>query len=156
MAQPRHRRIWDAMVTRFGAISVAGGYNTDVRRCVKSPGSVAWLDVPPADRPWIGIISQPREITAEPRRWKIRAKFDLVAVVNASSEGDKNSLIDGLEDDILKAIGVDPRWGTNPDDSEPNAVMTDIEMDQVDDIPDPRQGALIVSLTVTYYREMFA
>jgi len=156
VSTPRHRLIWNAIVTRLQGITVANGYTTNVRTVVKSPGTVGWTNIAPHDRPWIGVIAQSRFPTAEPRRWRERAVYDLVCLLTASSEADKYNAVDALEDDIRKAIGTDMRWGTNPDDNDPNAVMTNIIEVKTDDITEPLQGALIMTIEVTYYREFFA
>lgn len=150
----RHRLIWDAIVTRFQGITTANGYNTNVRTVVKSPGAVAWETITPAMRPWIGVIAQGRETTALPGMLRIEATYHALCALTAGTEAEKNSAVDDLEDDILEAVHSDIHWGTNPDDNELNAVKTDLTITESDDIPDPRQGALIVTLRCTYYRKL--
>jgi hypothetical protein len=152
----RHRQIWDEIVSRMASIKTANGYATNVKTATKSPGIVAWTEIPPAARPWIGVISQSRYPTAEPRRWRERAQFDIVCILTARTEAEKFSAIDALDEDIRTAIGTDTRWGTNTDDGGPNAVTTNIVEIKTDDILEPLQGALVVTIEVIYFREMFA
>lgn len=156
MTTSRHRLIWDEIVSRMAAIKTASGYATNVKTATKSPGIVAWTEIPPSARPWIGVIAQSRYPTPEPRRWRERAQFDLVCILTAQTEDAKFTAIDALEEDIRAAIGTDMRWGTNPDDGDPNAVTTNIVEIKTDDILEPLQGALVVTIEVTYYREMLA
>jgi hypothetical protein len=114
MATPNSTEIVNDLVTALSAISVAGGYKTDVEtvsRTVKT-----WDEA--TQRPEIGVGKQP--VIYEPYApncLRCTMQVSLVAHILNATEAGRLTAVENLLDDIIKAIYTDHTRSSNAIDT---------------------------------------
>jgi hypothetical protein len=150
MATPSRKLILDNIKTVLEAINIAGGYKTTVKNV--EPVIKDWDAVTVEERPWIGFMPR-QQIFQHLPNGQIRVILPILvgAHVCGDDQDDREAKVTDLEDDIVRALGVDTTRGGN-------AVSTMITSTQ-DDLGDPDStdhdgpsGTLEVEAQVVYMR----
>lgn len=122
----KRQQIVDAVKARLVAISVAGGYQTDVglKQTEWHPAAKG-----PEDRPGHDVRDLAEETAADDRNRGLYERRLLIQVVAELDEsGDTAANARKALADMIRAVGVDPRWGGLANHSIP--VEDEVTVDQ--------------------------
>ena len=153
MSTPVRQLILDNISTALSAISIAGGYKTDVAtvsRAIKS-----WGEIGASEMPFVSFAPVGQALpTYKPNGYiDVRMPFTVVSHVNSLSGATKTADLAKLEDDIIAALNADTTRGGN-------AIRTNWQGSQTDegnpDSDDYRggSGTIVMAFEILYQRKV--
>lgn len=152
MTQPKPDLILANVISTLQTITAANGYRSTVVKVEE--GHRPPSEVPPSERPYIGVIDGEERPTAEGGRFKNEFDIGLVCYVHDDGVTSAKTQLANLRWDIRKALEVDPYRGINPDDAtQRNAINTKLVLWHRDRVPDSLERRLILGITCDYLEE---
>lgn len=146
MTTPVRLMILDNIGATLGAISIANGFRTDVAKVQAIARGYA--DVKTGERPFLGYVPESETTEYQPFHYlRCVLTVRVVGHVSGVTQSDRAIKLNGLIDDLLRALSKDPTRGGNAISSKVSLVQTD-EGD-----PDAHgDGSLLLTVAVTYER----
>jgi len=148
MGTPARRTILTNLKTALEAITVAGGYKSTVKTVEIARSAKVWEEVPPSERPYIGVVPMESVYISEHvgPYYQVDFRIQLAIYVTGSSVDLRAQAMSSIIDDVAAAVAVDRSRGGAASD-------TWVAQDFTDEGDTEEDGCVRVDLKVRYFRE---
>ncbi len=146
MAKPLRQLIIDNVQTTLAAISIAGGFRTDVTKVERLIR--LYDDIGDTIRPWIGMLVARQRFQYQPGKIiRTTLPITIMAYPVKGIQTEREDRLNDLQDDIFVALNDDQTRGGH-------AVMTTVREDETDETigEEPGDGVLVMPFDVVYFR----
>ena len=149
MPSYQRQKIVEDLETVLGAISIAGGFQTDVTKVERVIRH--WDEVNDVERPWIGFMPSREKLKYQPSDCirvvlpvKLLAYVDVIEEDTTAGQADRTQKINDILGDVNKALNADQTRGGN-------ATSTTVTSADTDEGEDCGVGVVQMDFEVVYF-----